>query len=177
MTSSPTPASVSVAFFLNHILPPLRPGLDATRVVERLRTTTYKGSKSITKLMRWSGCPRDPADSEKPLEKTFDFMVKLNEAIANACEAEVPGLVRLLHYRNNDNGCVTSSLGRAIESKPDAYLYRDGDEDYSTIGVVGEFTRTDSQRDVQDVSFSLSVCLCSTDESSSEHYQNYQEYG
>lgn len=152
-TAFGTVTQVPVRLFLNDILPPLRHGLDATKVSNTLNKTGKRSSthKPITLRNRWRGFNQDPALARRPEEQSFKGLEDVIAMIIQAGRLDAHSCRPSLSFHNNDR-CEMYALNRDPGAFPDAYLSRGRDISWYTIAVSGEYKKTDSEEDQEDVS-------------------------
>lgn len=155
-TSMGSSLKVPVQFFLDRILPPLRPGLDPAAIIHHLKTTGPKFRRAITAANRWRGCPSVPSELNRPQHKTFDFFRDAVHAIMKAGNVAAPGLNRLFNFFHNPNRVHRWNL-RRTDTLPDAYFSPTVPRNHLDIGVVGEYKTEDSEDDKDDARNSLTL--------------------
>ena len=70
---------LTAQYFFDHVLPPLRHGLDPARVVTTLKSSRQSlFARVITKQARWRGFPKDPAQCGDTLYHTFKHLESLS---------------------------------------------------------------------------------------------------
>ncbi|KAI0946809.1 hypothetical protein AcW1_010386 [Taiwanofungus camphoratus] len=136
---------ISVQFFLDNILPPLRLEFDLDRVIQ-----TLKDQNDILQSGRWRSFPVNPAASWSNENVTFKPLEDMVRQIAMA--GGLGGNGRLLDFENNPNHTPKSEL-RDSTSRPDGYLILRDKQDgvhWTDIALCAEYKKRKSIDDRND---------------------------
>ena len=113
-------SQVSLPWFMEYILPPLRQGLNINSLLQALRA-----NGTITQHGRWSKLSEVPADSFQAEDAVFKPLEDIAAAVGQAAANTLPGIKQSVVFRCNPNMVSISSL-RDNTSKPDGFgLYTD----------------------------------------------------
>lgn len=142
---------VSIAYFLDHVLPPLPSTVDPDEVLAKMQRAGKKAGRPITKAGRWWGFATDPARADRCEETSFVHFADMVRAVAKASASNGTNTPRkLLH--NPRQG--TWSHLRQDADLPDAYVVshetsQQGAE-WADVCVAGEYRKRnrDLDRDV-----------------------------
>lgn len=85
-TPAGTAVRVPLNFFLNHVLPPLQHSFSISKALQTLLTTGKRSSahKPITLKKRWKGFAKDPAEADRPGDRSFVYVENAVQAIIKA---------------------------------------------------------------------------------------------
>lgn len=144
-------AVVPLSLFLECALPPLSHGLDAEHVVKKLHHTGKNATqRPITQQGRWRGLAHDPASSPHPIKTLFTHLGNAFKSIVQSGKPGDKDLVPHLKFCWSDEGA--SSVEKSSLALPDVYLSFGHASSWTSIAVCGECQKTDSEKDVHDVS-------------------------
>lgn len=138
---------LSLALFLDNVLPPLADGVVPAQLVDKLMSPHSKSSsqKAITSKGRWRGFAQDPADAWQHEQESFRHLKGVVNSILKVGERPSP-----VTFYQTPSG-ISSSRGRRDEYLPDAFLLGQQGLHWSNIVTFGELRRHDSEEDVQEV--------------------------
>ncbi|KAJ3531026.1 hypothetical protein NM688_g7632 [Phlebia brevispora] len=135
---------VSLQYFVNHVLPPLRPQIDVDAVLRKLKRVKKGKRQPITKAGRWWGFAKDPARTPISIQRSYMHFPNLVRAIArhSTPRGEEPSL-QIFH-----NPITALSINdRGETSMPDAYMAARGTSGvgmkWSNIDVIGEYGKSE----------------------------------
>ncbi|KAF7799147.1 hypothetical protein EIP86_010378 [Pleurotus ostreatoroseus] len=141
---------LTTRYFFDHILPPLRHGLDPAQVV-----TTLKSSRQsvfagiITKQDRWRGFPKDPAQCGNTLYHAFKHLEGVVKAVRASVKASGIDCIAKdtdLSFKSNPD----AELDRQEDSFPDACFWRESEHTWKNIAACGEYQKGDSSEDIDE---------------------------
>ena len=152
---------VTMQFFQERALPPLRHGLNVDHTVKTLQRLEGKPSSSnpITQHGRWRGFAKDPGDAPRPEDTAFNNLRNVVTAIASASGLTGEDALPFLHFQNNTR-CVTEFAYRGSNTYPDAFLHHGTHPSWRNIAVCGEHQKFSDKEQISDVSLPVLYPLC-----------------
>lgn len=151
---------ISITSYLQVVLPPLRHDLDPAVIDAKLNSYEERLSSQepIVTRNRWRGFAQDPALATGAAEDAFRHFPDAVEAIVQAGRAVSGECPLSISFSNNPN-CKMWYLDRGdgTPKYPDAYLIQGDGLSWSSIIASGEYTKTDSNNDAINVSYSLAL--------------------
>lgn len=136
---------VPVQYFLDQILPPLRPEINLDRVLRRLKYSRARGRRAITKGGRWWGFSSNPSTSTKCPGETYKRFVGVVNSIARAGSSHaISPEFTLLHKKAYENAEEVPG-----QDLPDAYVVPTGVDknrlSWADVAVVGEYQKQSAE--------------------------------
>lgn len=176
-------SQVPLEYFYDNLLPPLRPGLDVTSVIQRLKMNT-RGKKPEIKGRRWRSFPCNPSESSYSEARVFAAFAGIATAVAQAALSMSENKSDLLKqttifYRNTNY--APPCTNRTNASRPDGYALlkkplvpRRGIIHWDNIAIPGETTKYSGYDNINNVcvSFHNRLALCLNDDPRSRTEQH-----
>ena len=147
---------VPTGYFLDQVLPRLRPGVDVDKVLKKMLRAGKKSGRPISKSGRWWGFPQDPAEADRCDETSFDHFLDMVNSIAKyGASKGVKSPLQLMHNRKQS----VRTFSRKDTDLPDAYFVPRGTSqatvDWKDVSIVGEYRKEDDYSSTHDVSHRL----------------------
>lgn len=147
-----TATELSITVFLDRVLPPLKDGVNVKNIAEKLACADERSPcEPIIIAGRWRGFAQDPAKMECCGNLAFSSLPDTISAIIKASSSDMQMSAPGVYFRNDPSSVISSNSSTQGEL-PDAYLLCAERVIWSNIIASGEYRKTDTKMDREDVS-------------------------